>query len=475
MSNICKLNKMVDEDFPAMKKKKSRNPKPRDKWSVLWFVPTQVLNLREVTGVMGQTIKKGKRIGFDTFNQLTCKICRKTFHKYQSLAVHSVTFKHGHVNIASSRCNELIGRSHTVPISMSGKPVTEPSKRSSRLSNKTFAESSDEVEILNHEQSNSRNNSVNEISDKKFGKLNLSAKRKIVEDYNALEKITKPLNKKLKSAAEKIIKTNKSKQSKHNYDANGSDSNDIVKVKSASGKVMMVKNAILQKIIQTKAMKKVAAKSFDEDTSKSNSANSTVHVKGQDDQIKEVRHRRTRSCSATGENSLVSKANVKDVTNRDVDEKLLVEVPETFEAPKKTRNALVSIDDENLENKTDPDEMFSDEKLLLEESDLVPQKAKKIRKPEAVLGSVFSPRKTRSRSLILAVPDKSDNVRNFGISEKIQKLSARKSRRCAFKKSEFVESKGMDDEKLAKFKRSPRIRPTAALVFSPRKTRSRGI
>ena len=79
-----------DEDLPAMKKTKSRNPKPRDKWSLLWFIPSQVLNYREeITDGKGRSIKKGKRFGFERFNQLSCKVCRKAFHKYQALTFHT--------------------------------------------------------------------------------------------------------------------------------------------------------------------------------------------------------------------------------------------------------------------------------------------------------------------------------------------------------------------------------------------------
>ena len=47
MSQIIPPKIVIDEDFPAIKKKKSRNPKPRDKWSLLWQIPSKVLNLRE--------------------------------------------------------------------------------------------------------------------------------------------------------------------------------------------------------------------------------------------------------------------------------------------------------------------------------------------------------------------------------------------------------------------------------------------
>ena len=99
MSQLIPLKIVKDEDLPAIKKKKSRNPKPRDKWSLLWQIPSKVLNLREeVSDNKGQIVKKGNRFGFDTYKRLSCKVCRKTFHKYQSLSFHSVDAHKGSIN-----------------------------------------------------------------------------------------------------------------------------------------------------------------------------------------------------------------------------------------------------------------------------------------------------------------------------------------------------------------------------------------
>ena len=55
------VNKSNDDDFEAIKKKRSRDKKPRDKWSLLWFIPSQVLNSREnVTDGRGRFIKKAR-------------------------------------------------------------------------------------------------------------------------------------------------------------------------------------------------------------------------------------------------------------------------------------------------------------------------------------------------------------------------------------------------------------------------------
>ena len=98
MSKLIPLKKVNDEDFPAIKKLKSGNPKPRDKWSILWQIPSKVLNLREeVSDNKGKIVKKGNRFGFDTYKRLSCKVCRKTLYKYQSLSFHSVDAHKGSI------------------------------------------------------------------------------------------------------------------------------------------------------------------------------------------------------------------------------------------------------------------------------------------------------------------------------------------------------------------------------------------
>ena len=113
---MCIFNSRMaieDEDFPAIKKKKSRNPKPRDKWSLLWFIPSQTLNIRKnLTDSKGTVIRSSKRIGFDFFNSLRYRLYRKRFHKKQTLSFHkqdqhqqrkSVT------NVSWTSCNDPNG------------------------------------------------------------------------------------------------------------------------------------------------------------------------------------------------------------------------------------------------------------------------------------------------------------------------------------------------------------------------------
>jgi len=351
MSLIRHLSLRKDEDYPAIKKKKSRNLKPRDKWSLLWFIPSNVLNIRdETTDGKGQTVKKGKRHGFDTFNQLGCKVCRKAFHKYQSLAFHTREENHGHLNSAGSRrnasWNNVASRSVQTPaptkrnsLELTRTSYSEPSRKSSRLNIKPISYD-DEIEILEVDdtpyKSKELNNysSAKEIDEKKFAKLTLSAKRKIVEDYNIREeeelenkkvagtkkvyakKYVKPTKKKTSKSAEievididdepeptktdarakpavvEITKMTKMedeelllaeddddmeeesekkrkpigklrmphlKKVKAQNDQEKSD--DMVEVKSSSGKSMFVNKATLEKIMASKALQKAPAAS----------------------------------------------------------------------------------------------------------------------------------------------------------------------------------------------------------------------
>jgi len=308
ISNIIDLKN--DQDFPAIQKKKSRNLKPRDKWNLLWFMPSQVLNSREdVTDGKGRVVRKGKRFGFDRFNQLGCKVCRRTFHKYQSLAFHN---KDQH-NTLSNRPS--ISRSPSVPVK---KNFSEPVRKSRRVSLKPVSYD-DDIEILEIDASPKKSKDI----DDNFGKLSLSAKRKIVEEYNnepKKEESTKSIKIKKKKLnlmgkthddeievidledddEPKAIKVNieitpvslninkndkfsvddenidakecnkKRKQSsclpileqqsdKKLKGGKNENTNDLVEVKSSSGKSMLVKKATLESILASKSLQATVA------------------------------------------------------------------------------------------------------------------------------------------------------------------------------------------------------------------------
>jgi len=90
---ITKKNKAFDEDFPAAIKKKQRCKKPRDKFSMMHTIPVQVLNLREDS----YGGKRGKRMGFTVYVDLTCKQCKphKFFHKRVGKDLHNSLVHHG--------------------------------------------------------------------------------------------------------------------------------------------------------------------------------------------------------------------------------------------------------------------------------------------------------------------------------------------------------------------------------------------
>ena len=166
-----------DEDHLAIKKKKARTPKPRDKWSLLWFIPSQVLNSREEeSNGRGQVVKKGKRLGFDRFNQLSCKLCRKVFHKFQNFAFHNDDEHDGQTNPAPLNVRPRVQHQPAVV----QRTYSEPVRKSSRVSSKPVSYDED-IEILEIDVSPMK---PKDIDATKFGKLTLSAKRKIVEENN---------------------------------------------------------------------------------------------------------------------------------------------------------------------------------------------------------------------------------------------------------------------------------------------------
>ena len=63
-----------DEDHLAIKKKKATTLKPRDKWSLLWFIPSQALNSRE-EGSTG--VRKGKDLDLTDSISLVLKFAGK--------------------------------------------------------------------------------------------------------------------------------------------------------------------------------------------------------------------------------------------------------------------------------------------------------------------------------------------------------------------------------------------------------------
>ena len=86
--SLTSLLPLRDEDFSS-NKRKPREKKPRQKFSLLYTIPVSVLNEAEVTNVGGR-LKKGKRNGFQTYDALVCKSCDpdKFFHARDALRMH---------------------------------------------------------------------------------------------------------------------------------------------------------------------------------------------------------------------------------------------------------------------------------------------------------------------------------------------------------------------------------------------------
>ena len=87
--------------------------------------------MKNLTDSKGTVIRSGKRIGFDSFNSLSCRLCRKCFHKKQTLSFHkqdqhqqrkSVT------NVSRTSCNASRGVKRKV--SEVAKAPVEPAIRS---------------------------------------------------------------------------------------------------------------------------------------------------------------------------------------------------------------------------------------------------------------------------------------------------------------------------------------------------------
>ena len=136
-----------DEDVSGVKRAKVRNPKSRDKWSLLWFIPPSVLNDREVSF----DGRKGKRHGFDRFNDLCCKTCHRSFHNSEVLSIHrSETHKNTH-NAPSYTPNPSTRSRLSSSYSPSTRSslISGPVRRSSRRSNTKINYCDDgEIEIL---------------------------------------------------------------------------------------------------------------------------------------------------------------------------------------------------------------------------------------------------------------------------------------------------------------------------------------
>ena len=139
------INCEADENFPVQKRSKQRHPKSRDKWSLLWFIPGTVLNGREESSGG----KKGKRFGFDRFTALSCKECHVSFHSKETLVIHKSEV-HGSQSSTAPVFPSSQQRARSSPSSRLTRSFTAPSRRSSRRLNTSinYCDDNDDIEIL---------------------------------------------------------------------------------------------------------------------------------------------------------------------------------------------------------------------------------------------------------------------------------------------------------------------------------------
>ena len=267
-----------DEDVMGAKKSKPRQPKSREKWSLLWFIPPTVLNDREVSS----DGKKGKRHGFDRFNYLSCKVCHTTFHNSKVLSIHKAEAHQG----------------STVPPRISPSPSSRPRssmssfsgsvRRSSRRSHNINYCDDDDIEILDgpsysHSTRTSRNktseveevcidddddDSIEEVAvDDSIEEVSVEPELPIMLDTPsiAIARLTDQEDEILlmddtpEDEEDDIevleTETNKRKQPSHMLQTNKKtktadplEMDDVVEIQSSSGKSMFVKKSLLNKV-----------------------------------------------------------------------------------------------------------------------------------------------------------------------------------------------------------------------------------
>ena len=142
----------MDDDLPRIKKKKPRQKRRQDKWTLLWPLPLPVLDQRDSLG----NGRKGKRNGFTVFDRLSCKTCKITFHKTSGLESHSCSSTSD--SLKSSSRHKVTGHNKATR----KRPVD------------------DEVEIIGDTQ---KDKVREEWIDKNFSKMTLKAQREISERF----------------------------------------------------------------------------------------------------------------------------------------------------------------------------------------------------------------------------------------------------------------------------------------------------
>ena len=259
-----------DEDVVGEKKSRQRQPKSREKWSLLWFIPPSVLNDREIS----YDGKKGKRHGFDRFNSLSCKVCHASFHNSEVLSMHKAE-AHQASDVPSRYLPSPSIRSRSSLSSFSG-PVRRSSRRS--YNNSINYCDDDDIEILDgasHSYSTPTRASRNKTSE---------IEEVCIDDDDSIEEvavepdipifgsssvqITHVTNKEdeevllMDDTPEddddiEVLESNKRKHSPRVLQENKKsktsdplevDADDVIEIQSSSGKSMFVKKSLLNRV-----------------------------------------------------------------------------------------------------------------------------------------------------------------------------------------------------------------------------------
>merc|ERR1712098_89062 len=241
----------------SQKRLKSRNPKPREKWSRLWQIPATVLNSKTSSG--------GKRMGFERFNELSCKKCDFSYHSITALNIHQQDI-HGNAT-ASSHSPSSKQRQSPSPKPRVSQNV--PLRRSSRRLNQSINYNEDDIqeikvdkrpqsklntslssdiEVLSiedddeiQELSGSSDNSVivDETDDDDIQEISRNEEMSIDEDDEIHE---------IEQVGKRKHPTNPDSASKRQKQLSNED---LIEVKSSSGKRMMVKRSMLNKVMKS--------------------------------------------------------------------------------------------------------------------------------------------------------------------------------------------------------------------------------
>ena len=247
-----------DDDCPPAWRKKSRTPKPRLPPSLLWQIPSDVLKQKE-----GR-----KKLSTERYNALGCRVCNKTFHKRDQLLFHMEDHHKDKASLSVSRFPKTFSPSLSRGPSRSPRENTAATRRSSRMLNRSTTYQDDEdIEVLDEMSWSSPSSRSNRAKG--------SRKKNAVEvvdlddsDDDDIQEITMELDEDPPRVVQKedeeillLEDENVSNLKRKSYSNSGNlkkrkldKENDVtldemIEVKSQSGKSLFVKKSTLSKVL----------------------------------------------------------------------------------------------------------------------------------------------------------------------------------------------------------------------------------